>query len=87
YGLVCDAETGRTIDNLVVSGVHQEHGLISTIDGAPLPFDRFPVGTQFRILPNHACMTAAAHDQYHLVDGETPTVTAIWPRHNGWAPA
>lgn len=87
YGLVCDAHTGRIIDNLVVSGVHQEHGLISTIDGAPLLFDSFPVGTQFRILPNHACMTAAAHDQYHLVDGETPKVTEIWPRHNGWAPS
>ena len=86
YGLVCHADTGRVIDNLVVSDVHQEHGLISTIDGAPVPFDSFPVGTRCRILPNHACMTAAAHDRYHVVDGETPVVTDVWSRISGWAP-
>jgi D-serine deaminase-like pyridoxal phosphate-dependent protein len=41
------------------------------------------VGTRLRILPNHACLTAAAHDRYHVVDGGTDVV-AIWPRLNGW---
>lgn len=87
YGLVCDAATGRIIRNLIVSGVNQEHGLISTIDGAPLPFDQYPVGTQLRILPNHACMTAAAHDKYYVVDGEQSIVQETWPRIGGWDPS
>ena len=43
----------------------------------------FPVGRKLRILPNHACFTAAAHGEYHVVDGGTQVV-ALWPRINGW---
>jgi D-serine deaminase-like pyridoxal phosphate-dependent protein len=42
-----------------------------------------PVGTRLRILPNHACLTAAAHDRYHVVDGGDDVI-AVWPRMNGW---
>lgn len=43
--------------------------------GAP---SAFPIGTRLRVLPNHACATAAQHSGYHLVDGG-------WrPRFNGW---
>jgi D-serine deaminase-like pyridoxal phosphate-dependent protein len=43
----------------------------------------FPVGMLLRILPNHACATAAQHSQYHVVAGE-PVVQAVWPRFSGW---
>ena len=48
---------------------------------AELP--NMPIGSKLRIAPNHACLTAAAHDRYYVVDG-TDTVQAIWQRVNGW---
>jgi D-serine deaminase-like pyridoxal phosphate-dependent protein len=47
--------------------------------GAALP----PVGTQVRILPNHACSTAAQFGHYDVL-GPQRTVTAEWPRFSGW---
>jgi D-serine deaminase-like pyridoxal phosphate-dependent protein len=81
YGLVADATSGSIIPGLKVSAAYQEHGVITLAD--PADFARFPIGSQLRILPNHACMTAAAHDAYLVVDGNS-AVTAIWPRINGW---
>ena len=62
--------------DLKVASVHQEHGMVRSV--APLPFDALPVGAMVRVLPNHACMTAAAHDGYHVIDGGTEVV-ARWP--------
>lgn len=88
YGLVCDAQ-GRPIDGLIVSGANQEHGIISARNGSPLGAARmaqFPIGTLLRILPNHACATAAQHDGYQVVNGENATleIEAFWPRFSGW---
>ena len=41
-----------------------------------------PVGTLLRILPNHACATAAQFPEYQAVQGNT--VQATWPRFYGW---
>ena len=82
YGLVCQAG-GQIIEGLVVSDVNQEHGMIS------VPADTFdlaglPVGTLLRILPNHACMTAAEHDSYFVIDGPNTAVIDRWQRCRGW---
>ena len=82
FGLVCDAG-GRMIDDLIVAGVNQEHGLIGTRSGAPIAFEAFSIGRQLRILPNHACMTAAAYQAYHVI-GEDGSITGQWPRINHW---
>lgn len=82
YGLVADID-GNIIDGLYVSGANQEHGIITTQDSSPFDFDRFPIGTRLRILPNHACMTAAAYEKYNVVDGNREIVE-IWNRCNGW---
>ncbi len=42
-----------------------------------------PIGAKVRVAPNHACMTAAAHERYHVVEG-SDAVVAVWPRMNGW---
>ena len=80
YGLVCD-ERGRPLDGLSVAAVNQEHGFVC--GEAPLPFESVAVGARLRILPNHACMTAAMHSHYNVVDGEDE-VAAVWPRTGGW---
>lgn len=79
YGSLWDAKTGAPL-GLAVASTNQEHGLVAaTADD----FRRLPIGSQVRIAPNHACMTAAAHERYHLV-GRGTEVLEVWPRCNGW---
>lgn len=80
YGFVCDLD-GQLLPGLRVRRTWQEHGLV--VSDTPLAPDRFPIGSRVRILPNHACPTAAAHDRYFVVTG-THEVIAEWPRVNGW---
>jgi D-serine deaminase-like pyridoxal phosphate-dependent protein len=82
FGLVCDAQ-GRPYPDLVVLGTNQEHGIVGIKTGSSAPLPALPIGTRLRILPNHACATAAQHDQYHLLDGENH-VAGTWPRFRGW---
>ena len=80
YGAVCDPVTAQPLGGLYVSSVSQEHGHVKVSD--PSAYDRLPVGSKVRILPNHACMTAAAYDRYHVLDG--PEIAESWDRVNGW---
>lgn len=84
YGLIVDGATGELIDNLVVSAVSQELGLVTTRDGSPADLAAFPVGRVLRVLPNHADMTAAAYDRYHVVEDRDPKIVAVWNRANYW---
>lgn len=81
YGRVVDIAGQPSLGELIVGDVHQEHGEIR--GPAPVPFERLGVGAKVRVLPNHACMTAAAHDAYWLVDGDDEVV-GRWSRENGW---
>ncbi|HVI04663.1 MAG TPA: alanine racemase [Sphingomicrobium sp.] len=82
YGAVCDALTGELIGNVTVSSTNQEHGIITGRAGE-IDLDRFPVGRRLKILPNHACATAAAHERYYVTDGGD-RIADIWERINGW---
>jgi D-serine deaminase-like pyridoxal phosphate-dependent protein len=82
YGVVCDL-AGRPIDDLIVAETNQEHGIVADRMGRAVDLARFPVGTLLRILPNHACATAAQHSHYNVIAHE-PVVEAVWPRFNGW---
>jgi D-serine deaminase-like pyridoxal phosphate-dependent protein len=82
YGLVCDLD-GRPIGDLVLVDANQEHGIIGHRSGQADNSPHLPVGTQVRILPNHACSTAAQFTQYQLVDADR-RVSATWQRFNGW---
>ena len=81
YGVVCDA-AGRPIEDLVVTDANQEHGIIARRGGGPIDFARFPIGSLVRILPNHACATAAQHGEYHVL--RHGAVTETWERFGGW---
>ena len=82
YGLVCDA-AGRVLPDLIVAAANQEHGIIACRPGSGAGLPDLPVGTRLRILPNHACATAAQHGGYHVLPaaGGPP---AFWPRFGGW---
>jgi len=81
YGVVCDAR-GRPIEDLIVADANQEHGIIARRGGGPIDFERFPIGARVRILPNHACATAAQHDEYQVLREGKPAET--WERIHGW---
>ena len=80
YGLVRD-ETGTLLEGHYVADVHQEHGFVKSTRS--IAFDRVPIGSRLRIVPNHACSTCAMFDEYHLVEGGVE-VAEIWERTNGW---
>jgi D-serine deaminase-like pyridoxal phosphate-dependent protein len=82
YGLVCDV-SGAPIHDLIVSDANQEHGIVSRRNGGELDLSEFPVGRTLRVLPNHACATAAQYDAYRVVRASN-AVEAEWPRFRGW---
>jgi D-serine deaminase-like pyridoxal phosphate-dependent protein len=81
YGEVWDIDARPMPGSCVVKRVYQEHGVITS--NSRLPFDKLAIGTKVRIGPNHACITAAAHDRYYVVDGGLDII-AEWDRINGW---
>lgn len=84
YGLVAD-EAGALLPGWSVTQTNQEHGIVEHRAGTASGVDvaaRFPVGTRLRVLPNHACATAAQHAGYAVLRGRE--VMARWPRFNGW---
>ncbi|GAB6904162.1 alanine racemase [Kineosporia succinea] len=79
YGLVSTLD-GTLLPGLRMTDASQEHGTLTTSSGE-LP--DLPLGTRLRILPNHACATAAQHRGYTVVDGNLD-ITGTWPRVQGW---
>ena len=79
YGLVCDPNSVEAL-GLTISEIHQEHGSIniSNVDW----FDKLPIGSLVRILPNHSCLTCAGHSSYNIL--ENNMITDSWERINGW---
>jgi D-serine deaminase-like pyridoxal phosphate-dependent protein len=83
YGLVCDLG-GRVLDDLIVVSANQEHGVIALRPGSRASLPDITVGTQLRILPNHACATAAQFDGYEVLPADPAQPMAYWPRFRGW---
>ncbi|MEJ8834881.1 DSD1 family PLP-dependent enzyme [Ramlibacter sp. AN1133] len=82
YGQAC-TQDGEPIAGYVLASANQEHGILCRAEGVDREIAaRFPVGTRLRILPNHACATAAQFPEYHAMvpGGEVET----WPRFYGW---
>jgi D-serine deaminase-like pyridoxal phosphate-dependent protein len=81
YGTIVDAPA----KDMAVVACSQEHGFVGA-DG-PIPFGNLPVGARVRILPNHACITAAAYDRYYVIDSSLDggkSVVDVYDRINGW---
>lgn len=79
YGLVCDLD-GNIIPHLRVWETNQEHGIICPRPGYSLP--NLPIGSLLRILPVHACATAACFDTLTLIENLNPV--ASLQRCHGW---
>jgi len=75
-----DVRTAERLGKLSVNVVHQEHGTVAVDDETW--FDRLPVGSLVRVLPNHACITCAAYEAFDVVRGDT--IVGRFARVNGW---
>jgi D-serine deaminase-like pyridoxal phosphate-dependent protein len=82
YGVVCDVD-GGVMEDLIVRGANQEHGIIAVRPGSAATLPDLPVGTLLRILPNHACATAAQFPGYEVIPANGGPL-AHWPRFGGW---
>ena len=80
FGLICNKDTGIPLLGLNVSEIHQEHGSINIYN--PDWFDKLPIGSLVRILPNHSCLTCAGFTNYNIL--ENNMITDTWSRTNGW---
>jgi len=82
YGQVC-ALDGTPVHDYIMISANQEHGIVSHRGQAGHDAaTRFPVGTLLRILPNHACATAAQFPEYHALSAGGDLMA--WPRFYGW---
>jgi D-serine deaminase-like pyridoxal phosphate-dependent protein len=82
YGVACDLKGELIKESFVMIAANQEHGILAARDAGVLSLsERFPIGTRFRILPNHACATGAQFSLYHAAAGDD---TETWCRFNGW---
>jgi len=80
YGKVVDVQ-GASMGALALVRANQEHGVIGALSG-DVPFEKLPLGSLVRVLPNHACATAAQYDKYYVGDGDR--VIDTLSRINGW---
>jgi D-serine deaminase-like pyridoxal phosphate-dependent protein len=83
YGLVCGLDGKPLKDDYILVGANQEHGIMARRAGGPDGTTPLPVGTLVRIMPNHACSTAAQYPHYNVL-GSGGLVTATWQRFSGW---
>jgi D-serine deaminase-like pyridoxal phosphate-dependent protein len=82
YGQVCGSD-GDVLHAYLLVGANQEHGIVAQANGVDSDIvRRFPVGTQLRILPNHACATGAQFPEYQAIEADGSVRT--WPRFYGW---
>ena len=81
YGAIVEAPA----KDMAVIECSQEHGFVAS--GDPIPYGNLPIGSRVRVLPNHACITAAAYDRYYVIDSDLDggkSVVDVYDRINGW---
>ncbi|WP_410837999.1 alanine racemase [Paraburkholderia sp. SIMBA_030] len=83
YGVVCSVD-GVPYPDLIMVQANQEQGIIAVRNGSGASPPHLPIGSLVRILPNHACATAAQHANYELIRTGSREIAAQWPRFNGW---
>ena len=81
YGAVLDGDGNRL--PLQMCGANQEHGIIAPAHaGGTVDFAAYPLGSQLRVLPNHACATAAQYEAMTVLEGGE--LRGRWQKINGW---
>ena len=81
-GQICSVD-GQPMPGYIMSSANQEHGIVSRED-TPDPdiVKTLPIGTLLRVLPNHACASAAQFPAYAVMMPDKQLQN--WPRFYGW---
>jgi D-serine deaminase-like pyridoxal phosphate-dependent protein len=80
YGVVLNVD-GTGYPDLIVS----EQGILALRKGSRERLPDLRLGDRIRILPNHACATAAQHGRYHVLSqGDSTRIAHVWDRFSGW---
>jgi D-serine deaminase-like pyridoxal phosphate-dependent protein len=80
YGSFITTDGRRPMPDLHLFSMSQEHGQVR--GRGPIDFERYPVGSRLRIVPNHSCLAAALFDRYHVVRRDD--VVDEWRPIRGW---
>jgi len=72
----------RDEPNLKLLDMTQEIGKVTSVDGQPINWQKYPIGTMLFMYPWHSCATSALYPIYHIVvDG---MVVDTWRPCRGW---
>ncbi|EGG23592.1 hypothetical protein DFA_05726 [Cavenderia fasciculata] len=72
-------------NNLRIVGVTQEIGKVSSVNGSPIDFNKYTIGSIVRIVPNHSCLTAAMFSNFNVLSTESTTqVKETWIPNKHW---
>lgn len=74
YGYILDHP------ELSITGLSQEHGIIRSKE--PIHFEKFPIGSLLKIIPNHSCLTAALFPDYYIIENDR--IVDQWQPVRGW---
>ena len=70
---------------LRLSNFKQECGEVTSADGSPLDYARYPIGGMLRILPYHSCAATHQHALVHVLeDDRASSVSETWRICKGW---
>ena len=68
---------------LRIANLKQECGEVTSSDGSPMEYARFPIGSILEIAPHHSCASTHQHAAVHVLDADgVPTET--WRICKGW---
>lgn len=69
----------------IVGKLSQEHGILKPSGEDPNKSCRFfPYGTKIRIIPQHACISAACFPYYFVVGEDDETIEDVWVPFKHW---
>ena len=68
---------------LRISNLKQECGEVTTADGAPLEYAKYPIGSFLEIAPHHSCASTQQHQHVHVLDADG-ALEGSWRICKGW---
>ena len=70
---------------LQIANLKQECGEVTTVDGAPIDFERYPIGSLLALAPWHSCASTHQHAHVHVLEDEAAhEVAEVWAICKGW---
>ena len=70
---------------LTIANLKQECGEVTSADGAPIDYARYPIGSFLEIAPYHSCASTHQHGHVHVLEtAASREVSEVWRICKGW---